>query len=555
MDDMSEAFHLTATELVRRFRQLRTLVVGDAMLDTYMEGQATRLCREGPVPVVRKVAKYHLPGGAANTAANVKALGADVTFLSVIGNDIAGSQLRTSLREQGISDQWIVTDDQVETLHKLRVRADGQYVVRFDEGEQPAQPSSNATYQQRVLDNLSALYPQCDLIIVSDYGYGVVSDMLIEHLRTLQASETSSKILLIDAKTVQKFHGVKATVIAPNRAEARRFLQQLTAQTPDQQTIRTDEASAVDLKEVETIARQLHTHLDVEHIAITMAEQGVFLLDRQGRAAHLPTQPVTNAHDVGAGDSFISAMALALAAGGSVKDAAQIGIDASGIAVTRERTAVVHYHELLQRVSLREYASYQVQTSFAAQQRDAHATIAQLAELLETERLDGRTIVFTNGVFDILHAGHVQLLRQAKELGDVLVVGLNSDSSVRRLKGNGRPINNEKNRMALVAALDMVDYVALFDEDTPSELIRTLKPHIHAKGGDYADKELPEAEAVCEVGARTVILPLAGRLSTSNVIARILALASEQPGQDGARHQQNGKTRAHAPLAQGESYD
>jgi len=194
--------------------------------------------------------------------------------------------------------------------------------------------------------------------------------------------------------------------------------------------------------------------------------------------------------------------------------------------VIRQRTAVVQYQELLRRVSLREYAtSTHVSTSYSQEEGVvAQNALLSLVEYLRAEREVGHRIVFTNGVFDILHAGHVQFLRQAKALGDVLVVGMNSDRSTQRLKGIGRPINNERDRMALVAALDAVDAVVLFDEDTPIELIRLLRPAIHVKGGDYADEALPEAEAVREGGGQVVILPLVGTMSTSTVIQHIARL-------------------------------
>ncbi len=214
-------------------------------------------------------------------------------------------------------------------------------------------------------------------------------------------------------------------------------------------------------------------------------------------------------------------MALSLAAGADIDEAARIGIDAAAIAVTKRWTSVVYYQELLQRVSLRDHAAHNSST-----EAETSNNLSRLTTLLEVERLAGRTIVFTNGVFDILHAGHVHFLRQAKALGDVLVVGINSDPSTQRLKGKSRPINSERDRLALVAALDPVDHVILFDEDTPTELIRALRPHVHVKGGDYADEDLPEAEAVREVGGRIIILPLAGNISTSSVIDRIIALAS-----------------------------
>ncbi len=515
----------SALDLVRHFRQLRVLVIGDAMLDTYLEGEASRLCSEGPVPVVRKTVEHRIPGGAANTAANLRGLEADVMFLSVVGHDIAGSLLRSALHERGISDRWLLEDSSATTLHKLRILADGQYVVRFDEGGQQGSYISpySSSCQQRLLATLDELYAQCDLVVVSDYCYGVLSHEMIERLRVLHVAQP--KVLLLDSKALQRFHNLPATVVTPNYLEARLLVEGMEGrQRPGEGAGREPRGArgAGNLEDVASIARQMLTLLATEHVAVTLAEHGVFLLDRHDNTFHLPAHPVAHANDVGAGDSFASAMALTLGAGGSVEEAARIGIDAAGIAVTRQRTAVVQYQELLQRVSLRTYAAQ------ATGANDIQSALPHLASRLEVERAAGRTIVFTNGVFDILHAGHVHFLREAKALGDVLVVGVNSDSSARRLKGPGRPITSERDRVSLVAAFDVVDHVILFTEDTPTEMIRLLRPHIHVKGGDYADEALPEAEAVREVGGRVVILPLAGSVSTSSVIDRIVALASQQ---------------------------
>jgi D-beta-D-heptose 7-phosphate kinase/D-beta-D-heptose 1-phosphate adenosyltransferase len=513
----------TAVNLVRSFRHLRALVIGDALLDTYLEGTATRLCREGPVPVVCKTTELYAPGGAANTAANLRALDADVIFLGFVGHDTTGTLLRSALRKLGIDDAWLVEDEFASTLHKLRILADGQYVVRFD-NEQTHHYSSESHTQ--LLANLEKAFPSCDLVVVSDYCYGVMSDSIIDRLRALRAAHP--KVLLVDSKDLHHFRDVGATVITPNHLEAQ-FLAEHMPDTslgiphPGALARGTDTS----LSEIERIGRHLLTMIDTEHVAITMAGDGVFLIDRRGRTLHVPTHPVSQANDVGAGDSFTAAMALALAAGGNIEEAARIALDAASIAVTKRWTAVVHSQELLQRVSLRDHARYS-RPRIALSEAWTPEALSQLMTQLDAQRLRGQRIVFTNGVFDILHAGHVQFLRQAKALGDVLLVGINSDRSTQRIKGKHRPIHSEQDRMALVAALDAVDHVILFDEETPTTLIRMLRPHIHVKGGDYADEVLPEAEAVREVGGRIVILPLAGGLSTSSVIDRILALAADE---------------------------
>lgn len=488
-----------AVEYVRRFRRLRALVIGDAMLDSYLEGTAARLCSEGPVPVVRKTAEERAPGGAANTAANLRALGASVTFLGIVGPDQAGTYLRALLRQRGIDDRRLVEDRAVSTLHKLRILADGQYVVRFDEGD-TGMCSEDA--HARLLAHLDELFPRCDLVVISDYGYGAVFDRLLDRLRALRAARPC--VLVIDSKQLHRIRQAGATVVTPNYREA------CLAVEPSSYT-----DGAIQPGAVERIGRRLLEMIDAEYAAITMGGDGVALIPRDGPSTCIPAHAVAHVHDVGAGDSFTAAVALALAAGAERTDAVRIGVDAAGIAVTKRRTAVTYHQELLQRVSLADQADH----------RPAGArAVTALASRLDAERLAGRTIIFTNGVFDILHAGHVRFLRQAKDLGDILVVGVNTDRGARRLKGEGRPINGERDRLALVAALDAVDHAILFDESNPAALIRKLRPHIHVKGGDYDGEHLPETAAVHEVGGRVVILPLTGSLSTSGVIDRIRTL-------------------------------
>lgn len=315
----------TAVNLVRGFRHLRALVIGDAMLDTYLEGTATRLCREGPVPVARRTAELHVPGGAANTAANLRALDADVVFLGVVGRDTTGTLLRSALRQRGVDDAWLVEDEFTSTLRKVRILADGQYVVRFDD-EQTHNYSSESHTQ--LLANLEKVFPSCDLVVVSDYCYGVVSDRVIDRLRALRVAHP--KVLLVDSKDLHHFRDVGATVITPNHLEAQLLVEcipdtSLGVPRPGALARETDAS----LSEVESIGRHLLTIIDAEHAAITMAGDGVLVIDRRGRTLHLPTHPVSQANDVGAGDSFAAAMALALAAGGSVEESARIALDAA----------------------------------------------------------------------------------------------------------------------------------------------------------------------------------------------------------------------------------
>lgn len=485
----------SATDLVQGFTGLRALVIGDVMLDTWQEGDAIRLCKEAPVPVVRHVSTTHCPGGAANTAVNLAALGAEVTCVAFTGDDSSGAVLRAALHEAGVVGNELIVDGRAATLHKVRVIASGQYVVRFDEGStDDIAPAS----RQRMRERIAALYHESDLVVVSDYCHGAISDEVIALLGELQTREP--RVLAVDSKAIARFAACPATIVTPNLQEARRAID-----------AGAEPGAAFDLAEARETGRLLRLLLRAETIAVTMADQGVLLTGPGGEQAQIPCHPVPRASDVGAGDTFTAAASLALAAGAGPEQATRIGIDAAAIAITRGRTSAVSAQDLLRRVSLAE----------AAVTPSLKETVAQI----EIARFQGKRVVFTNGVFDILHAGHVNLLRRARALGDVLVVGINSDASTRRLKGPRRPVNREADRLALVSALDAVDFAVVFEEDTPADVIRALRPHIHVKGGDYQADTLPERDAAQEVAAEVVILSLVEGRSTTSLIDRIVAAA------------------------------
>jgi D-beta-D-heptose 7-phosphate kinase/D-beta-D-heptose 1-phosphate adenosyltransferase len=492
-------------DVVQRFRGLRVLIIGDAMLDSYLEGTAARICSEAPVPVVRKIAEERVPGGAANVAANLSALGAEVFLLGVTGDDPAGLLLRAALRDRGIDDSWLVADAHATTLHKLRILANGQYVVRFDEG-------GDGQYSRKTRQELSAaldhIYPSCDLIVLSDYNYGVISDALLGQIRRLR--DAMPRVLAVDAKKLARFREVGATIITPNHLEAG-----LAA------GLSADDADVHDIQATMRIGRRLIEAIDAEHLAITLGAEGVCLVNRRGQARHLPGHPVPRVSDVGAGDSFLAVIALALASGASAHQAARIAIEASCVAAGKRRTSTVSLRELLQRISLQVHA---------AESRGGERELGPLIAALDAARAAGQTVVFTNGIFDLLHAGHIEFLHRARQLGDLLVVGVNSNRTTRLLKGDNRPLNDEQSRLALVRALGPVSHALLFDDEEPSAIIRALQPDIHVKGGDYAGVELPEAEAVAEVGGRIVILPLAGAGEARQLVERIALLTGDEIG-------------------------
>jgi D-beta-D-heptose 7-phosphate kinase/D-beta-D-heptose 1-phosphate adenosyltransferase len=482
-------------EIVRGFRSLRALCIGDLMLDSYVVGTASRLCSEGPVPVVRKTSEHHEPGGAANTAANLRALGAEVLLVGIVGVDDTATRLRTALQAMGISDRWLVEDRQATTITKHRILADGQYVVRVDEGDAF---TCSASCHARLLERVNDAFARCDVVVVSDYSYGAISEVLIQQITELRRAREVP--LVVDSKQLLRFRGAHCTVVTPNLLEGRLLL-----------------SSGDNEGDPWAVVRGIRDCIDCEYATLTMAADGVLLAGRDNDISHIPAYQIPNPADIGAGDSFAAALALALGQGADAAEAVRIGVDAAGVAVSKPGTAIVDHQELLQRVSLR---------TISDDAGSQHARARRLAEKLMVDHFNGRRVVFTNGVFDILHAGHIEFLREAKALGDVLVVGVNSDRGAARLKGKRRPINGERDRLALISALDAVDHAVLFDDDTPAELIRELRPDIHVKGGDYEAVTLPEEQAVAEVGGRVVILPLAGQHSTSAIIDRIVALAT-----------------------------
>ncbi|GLV56127.1 bifunctional protein HldE [Dictyobacter sp. S3.2.2.5] len=505
----------TAVETVERFSKLRILVLGDAMLDSYLEGTASRLCSEGPVPVVAKTSERHMAGGAANTAMNIRALGAQVDLLSIIGNDTTGKLLRTTLQQYQIDDQWLLADTEGQTLHKVRILANNQYVVRFDEGRALDQKGdSYARLMSRLLTQLETLYHLCDAVIISDYCYGTVTEEVITFLRMLQ--ERESRPLLVDSKALWRFRTLPMTVATPNLGEAQQLLAMThSGENPHHKA----QIDPHDTEQVSSLARQLLEMFMTRSIVITLGADGALLLnaDQPQQALHVPAHSVPHANDVGAGDSFASTLITALAADADIQDAVYLSRDAASIAVTKSYTATVSQQELLQHVHLR--------LNLPLRDTSIHA-LPYIMRQLERERSSGSRIILTNGVFDILHRGHIQLLRQARQLGDILVVAINSDRSTRHLKGPTRPINGEEDRLTLVAALDMVDYAFIFDEDTPEQCIRLIRPDIHVKGGNYMGKTLPEETVLQDIGGQLVILPFAPSHSTSHVIERIMSISS-----------------------------
>jgi D-beta-D-heptose 7-phosphate kinase/D-beta-D-heptose 1-phosphate adenosyltransferase len=474
--------------LVEGFAGLRVLVIGEAMVDSYLDGPSERLCQEAPVPIVAVRARRDAPGGAANTAVNAAALGGTVRLLTVVGDDREARVLRRGLADAGVDGGGVIEQAGRRTLAKQRVMAGGHLLVRIDEG---STGRVSASAERLLVDRVRAGMADADAVIVSDYGYGVLTPRVIAALAEMQAR--APRTLVVDSKTLTAYRAVGVSAIKPNYGEAMRLLGLKTG--------RREERAA-------TIGRRGHRLLEAAGAriaAVSLDTEGALFFERGRPPYRTYARPTAHTRAAGAGDTFVAALALALAAGGDMPAAAELASAAAGVVVTKDGTAACAAAELRGHVA------------GAAKVTD----LATLGPQLERHRADGRRIVLTNGCFDILHRGHVTYLSAAKAEGDVLVVGLNSDDSVRRLKGPGRPVNGVEDRAQVLAALSSVDYVVSFDEDTPVALVGAVRPDVFVKGGDYTLGMLPEAPVVEALGGTVRILPYVDERSTTRIIARI----------------------------------
>jgi D-beta-D-heptose 7-phosphate kinase/D-beta-D-heptose 1-phosphate adenosyltransferase len=478
------------TQIVDRFATLHLLVIGDAMLDSYLHGSSGRLCQEAPVPVVAVGHRDDCPGGAANTAANLRALGARVTLLAVAGVDYEGILLRQALERRSLGTHHLLPAPDRSTLAKHRVVAGGHLLLRFDQGS--TVPLDAAT-EAALLERLRSLFPRMDGVVVSDYGYGVLTPRVLEELAALQAR--SPRLLAIDSKQLAAYRGVAATLVKPNYTQA---LELLGGPPPAAGLPRADSLAARAAEVLQATGTRI--------AAITLDVDGALIAERGRPLYRTYARPASQSRAAGAGDTFLASFALALAAGADTPAAAEVASAAAGLVVGKEGTAVGSADEL--RMAL---------TRDGGRLLD----LSRLAPRVEAYRRQGRRVVFTNGCFDILHRGHVAYLSSARALGDVLVVGVNSDASIRRLKGPDRPINTLEDRLQVLAALSCVDHLVAFEEDTPESVIRALRPDVFVKGGDYTRERLPEAPLVEVLGGVVRILPYLEERSTTQLIHRI----------------------------------
>lgn len=464
-----------------RFDQAPVLVVGDVMLDRYWHGATSRISPEAPVPVVRVEQHEDRPGGAANVALNLAALGAPAFLVGVTGVDEAADSLSDSLQAVGVTTRFQRIAGQ-PTIVKLRVMSRHQQLLRVDFEE------AFRTDAVALSADVEALLDQVRVLVLSDYGKGALKN----HQALIQAARKRGIPVLADPKGKDFAIYRGASLITPNLSEFEAIVGRCT-----------DEADLV------AKGQQLMTELELGALLVTRGEHGMTLLRPGHSALHLPARAREVFDVTGAGDTVISTLAGAIAAGEDLPQAVALANLAAGIVVGKLGTAAISAPELRRAVQ-REQGSERGVLS-----------LDQLLLAIEDARAHGEKIVFTNGCFDILHAGHVTYLEQARAQGDRLIVGVNDDGSVARLKGPGRPINSVDRRMAVLAGLGAVDWVVSFAEDTPERLLSEVRPDVLVKGGDYGVEQVVGADIVKAYGGEVRVLGLVENSSTTAIVEKI----------------------------------
>ncbi len=486
-----------AFDLIRRVQSLgrpRILVVGDLILDRYVWGYAERISQEAPVPLLRADHREHRLGGAASVATMLAALGAEVRLVGGVGNDAEGLLVRKLLGDMGIDHSGVITlDDRPTTLKERYIgRAQDRHPQQMIRVDYEVRAPIPATAEVDIADGLVALIAKADVVLISDYDKGICTPSLLRRL--IDGCRLAGVRVVADpirSNDYSRYRGVHC--MTPNRLEAG-LATDTTITCPD---------------DAITIGRRLVETLGMESVLVTLDRDGMALVRADGHAEIVPTRPRQVYDITGAGDMVLSIVGLCLAAGADYDEAAALGNIAGGLEVEKIGVALLSRQEIL-----RDLIEHQAGASGKVYDREG--LIAEVGRRREI----GQSIVFTNGCFDLLHVGHSRLLRQSAELGDFLIVGLNSDASVGRLKGPSRPINPESARAELLASLESVDAVTLFDEDTPLQLIEAIRPDVLVKGGDYRPDEVVGREIVEGSGGRLVLIPLVEGHSTSGMVAR-----------------------------------
>jgi D-beta-D-heptose 7-phosphate kinase/D-beta-D-heptose 1-phosphate adenosyltransferase len=467
---------------IPNFSKGRVLVAGDLMLDRYWSGPTSRISPEAPVPVTKVESNYHRAGGAGNVALNIAALGGQVELLGYVGSDEPARLLKSSLEEANINCHFEPVEN-IPTVTKLRVMSRNQQLMRLD-----FEAGFHHVDSNHLIIKYKQLLQNIDAVVLSDYGKGT--------LQPIQALITAARDVnipvLVDPKGSDFSKYKQATLITPNQSE---FEAVVGLCDKDEVLFQKGEA--------------LRQELELEALLVTRSEKGMVLFSEKQKPVILPTRAKEVFDVTGAGDTVIGTMAAAIAAKVNYIDSMQLANLAAGVVVAKSGTATTSIKEL--QLAMLEHEPL----------KRGVVDENELIKLIEKSTASGEKIVMTNGCFDILHAGHVTYLSQARELGDRLIVAVNDDASVKRLKGEERPINSLIQRMAVLSGLESVDWVVSFSEDTPERLINLIMPNILVKGGDYKPEEIVGGESVKQSGGEVIVLSFVDNCSTTGMIELI----------------------------------
>jgi D-beta-D-heptose 7-phosphate kinase/D-beta-D-heptose 1-phosphate adenosyltransferase len=491
-------YQLLLETVHQHFLRRRILVIGDLILDRYLRGDVSRISPESPVPVVHLTHENEVGGGCANVAVNLATLGLSVAIVGYVGEDAFGDRLLNILQNHAVSTAGIIRRPDIVTVVKTRVIGGRQQMLRIDREDSytAAEPPTEAE-MLGAIENF--LHEGVDGVILSDYAKGVLSENIC---RQVISSCRHRRIpIFVDPKGQDFSKYTGATAISPNRRELAAACR--TAPHP--------------LEPLLQAGQSLTNKLQLEFLAVTLGEHGIALLDGH-TISNIPAV-AREVFDVsGAGDTVIAALSASIIAGLNTTEALHLANLAAGIVVGKVGTAAVTREELLHALS----------TEQTVVQSEKICTLPDLLARVEQWRAKGDRIVFTNGCFDLLHVGHVTYLAAARKLGNRLLVGLNSDRSVRALKGPGRPVVNEEDRARVLAALTAVDAVVLFDQETPLELIKSIRPDVLAKGNDYTFDQVVGAKEVTAWNGEVVLVPLVDGKSSSDILRTIRSAAKAE---------------------------
>ena len=468
------------------------LCIGDLMLDEFVYGEVARISPEAPAPVLAVQRSEINVGGAGNVARNIAALGARCIFVGIVGDDDAGRVLKAQFDAEPLIEPMLVVDSSRPTTRKVRFVSEhfSTHMLRADwEKAVPA----DAAIERTLIDAITAMLPRADVVLLSDYAKGVLTETVIRS--TIDAARKLGKRVIVDPKNIDFaiYHG--ASILTPNRKE---FAD--ATRSPAQTHAEINDAARISMQQT-----------DSEAMLVTQSEFGMTLVTRKGEAIHVPAHPVKVRDVSGAGDTVAAVLAVALAASANWDTALRAANAGAAVAVSKKGTATVSAAEL--RRKLLPHASLAVEDKIASIPAELDAHLAEW-------RRDDLRVGFTNGCFDILHPGHVKVITQARAVCDRLIVGLNSDASVKRLKGPERPLQNERARAEVLASLEAVDLVVIFEDDTPLKLIAEIKPSVLVKGGDYTREQVVGHELVAASGGEVLLIDLLEGFSTTSLVNR-----------------------------------